>query len=170
MPEKLVSFNRDEATEALKVPPHSLEAEQSVLGGLMLENEAWDKIADRVSEADFYRRDHRLIFRAITSLAERGAPFDVVTLGEWLEKNNQLDEVGGMPTLAVLAREGVQVVLGGETGDPALSECALVATHYGDAAAPLGAVGVIGPIRMDYSRVIPLVGYCSRVVTEKLLT
>jgi heat-inducible transcriptional repressor len=69
----------------------------------------------------------------------------------------------------MLSDEGVQVVLGGEVGEPALSRCALVATHYGDALAPLGAVGVIGPSRMDYSRVIPLVAYCSRVMTEKLL-
>ena len=54
---------------ALKVPPHSIEAEQAVLGGLMLDNNAWDQIADRVSEADFYRRDHRLIFRALDGLA-----------------------------------------------------------------------------------------------------
>ncbi len=69
----------------------------------------------------------------------------------------------------MLSGEGVQVALGGEVGDPALSHCALVATRYGDALAPLGAVGVIGPRRMNYSRVIPLVEYCSRVMTEKLL-
>jgi heat-inducible transcriptional repressor len=70
----------------------------------------------------------------------------------------------------MLAEGGVQVALGGEMGDPALSHCALVATRYGDEVAPLGAVGVIGPSRMDYSRVIPLVAFCSRVITEKLLT
>ena len=67
----------------------------------------------------------------------------------------------------MLAEGGVQVALGGEMGDPALSHCALVATRYGGAS-PLGAVGVIGPSRMDYSRVIPLVAFCSRVLTEKL--
>jgi heat-inducible transcriptional repressor len=68
----------------------------------------------------------------------------------------------------MLAGEGVRVALGGEVDDPALHRCALVATHYGQASAPLGVVGVIGPIRMDYGRVIPLVGYCSRAITEKL--
>ncbi len=54
--------------ESIKVPPQSVEAEQAVLGGLMLVNEAWDKVADRLTEEDFYRRDHRLIFRAIADL------------------------------------------------------------------------------------------------------
>jgi heat-inducible transcriptional repressor len=67
----------------------------------------------------------------------------------------------------MLAEGGVQVALGGEMGDPALSHCALVATRYGGAS-PLGAVGVLGPSRMDYSRVIPLVAFCSRVLTDKL--
>ena len=68
----------------------------------------------------------------------------------------------------MLAGEGVRVALGGEVDDPALHRCALVATHYGDAAAPLGVVGVIGPSRMDYARVIPLVDYCSQIITDKL--
>ncbi|RRQ22672.1 replicative DNA helicase [Thiohalobacter thiocyanaticus] len=91
-------------TEALKVPPHSIPAEQSVLGGLMLDNEAWDRVVDRVSEDDFYRRDHRLIFRAITGLAEHSKPLDVVTLGQWLENASQLDDAGGMGYLGELAR------------------------------------------------------------------
>ncbi len=85
---------------------------------------------------------------------------------ETLETRERLAEI----VEDMLCEEGVQVVLGGEVGEPALSQCALVATHYGDAMAPLGAVGVIGPSRMDYSRVIPLVAYCSRVMTEKLQT
>ena len=67
-------------TDALKVPPHSLQAEQSVLGGLMLDNTAWERVADRVVEDDFYRRNHRLIFRAVAELADRNSPFDAVTL------------------------------------------------------------------------------------------
>ena len=63
---------------------------------------------------------------------------------------------------------GVRVALGAEMGEPGLSHCALVATRYGDELAPLGAVGVIGPSRMDYSRVIPLVAFCSRAITDKL--
>ena len=94
----------DSATEALKVPPHSIEAEQAVLGGLMLENSAWDQIADVVSEDDFYRRDHRLIFRAITELAARSTPFDVITLSEQLAGINELDNTGGLAYLGGLAK------------------------------------------------------------------
>ena len=67
--------------DVLRVPPHSIEAEQSVLGGLMLVGEAWDQVADRLVEEDFYRREHRLIFRAIGQLAGAGQPCDAVTLG-----------------------------------------------------------------------------------------
>ncbi|MFO1350903.1 MAG: replicative DNA helicase [Gammaproteobacteria bacterium] len=95
----------DPATESLKIPPYSIEAEQSTLGGLMLDNSAWDQIADRLSEADFYQADHRLIFRAIHDLAAQNAPFDVVTLAEWLQSRNQLDDAGGLAYLGVLARD-----------------------------------------------------------------
>jgi replicative DNA helicase len=93
------------ATEALRVPPHSLEAEQAVLGGLMLDNGAWDQVADRLTEEDFYRRDHRLIFRAMATLAEAGQPLDVVTVSEWLRKQDLLDDAGGLPYLGSLARD-----------------------------------------------------------------
>jgi len=88
----------------LKVPPHSTQAEQAVLGGLMLDNSAWDTVADAVGEQDFYRRDHRLIFRAIAQLAEKNNPLDAVTLSEWLEQNKLLDEVGGVTALGMLAQ------------------------------------------------------------------
>lgn len=94
----------DTATEALKLAPQSVEAEQSVLGGLMLDNNAWDKIADVVTEEDFYRRDHRLIFRAIEALFSRSQPSDVVTLSEWLDKQNLLGEAGGLAYLGTLAK------------------------------------------------------------------
>lgn len=105
MPE-LVSSPRliDAATEGLKVPPHSIEAEQSVLGGLMLDNSAWDQIADMLSETDFYRADHRLIFRAVGTLAETHQPFDVITLSECLEKTRDLDKAGGLGYLGLLAK------------------------------------------------------------------
>lgn len=93
----------DLVAETLKVAPHSIEAEQSVLGGLMLDNETWDKISDIVAEEDFYRRDHRLIFRSIEALADRGSPFDVVTLSEWLESNSLLESAGGLAYLGTLA-------------------------------------------------------------------
>ncbi|MDM7322896.1 MAG: DnaB-like helicase N-terminal domain-containing protein, partial [Gammaproteobacteria bacterium] len=64
-----------------------MEAELSVLGGLMLAPEAWERIADRITEDDFYRRDHRLIFRALQSLADADQPRDVVTVAEWLDKH-----------------------------------------------------------------------------------
>ncbi len=97
--------NIDVATEALKVAPHSVEAEQSVLGGLMLDNNAWDKIADAVTEEDFYRRDHRLIFRAVAALAARTEPFDVITLSEWLDKQGLLEDAGGLAYLGTLAKD-----------------------------------------------------------------
>lgn len=86
-----------------KVAPHSIEAEQAVLGGLMLDNETWEQVADLISNEDFYRRDHHLIFTAISDLAGQLQPFDVVTLSEWLDKNNQLENVGGLPYLGILA-------------------------------------------------------------------
>src|SRR5579875_686496 len=89
--------------DVLKVPPHSIEAEQSVLGGLMLATEAWDRVADRITEEDFYRREHRLIFRAIRELAEQGQPCDAVTLGEWFERHGECTTIGGAAYLAELA-------------------------------------------------------------------
>ena len=91
-------------TDALQVPPHSIQAEQAVLGGLMLDNPSWDKVADHVTEEDFYRRDHRLIFRAIAELADRSSPFDAVTLSEWLEQNQLLEATGGLATLGGLVQ------------------------------------------------------------------
>lgn len=104
MPDTAPSFGKpDSATTALKVAPHSIEAEQSVLGGLMLDNATWDQIADRVNSGDFYRRDHRLIFETIDALAERGEPFDVVTIAEFLESNGGLADAGGLSYLGALA-------------------------------------------------------------------
>ncbi|PKM35300.1 MAG: replicative DNA helicase, partial [Gammaproteobacteria bacterium HGW-Gammaproteobacteria-10] len=90
---------------ALKVSPHSIQAEQSVLGGLMLDNQTWDSIADKVVEGDFYRKDHRMIFRAIEKLAEKQDPFDVITLSEALASAGQLNEVGGLAYLGTLAKD-----------------------------------------------------------------
>ena len=94
----------DLETAALKVPPHSIEAEQAVLGGLMLDNNAWERVLDQVSDGDFYRHDHRLIYRAISKLAERNHPFDVVTLSEQLDKEGQLSQIGGLAYLGELAK------------------------------------------------------------------
>jgi replicative DNA helicase len=94
----------DAETALIRTPPHSIEAEQSVLGGLMLDNSAWDKIADVLSEADFYRHDHRLIYRSIARLVELSRPADVVTVSEALEKNSELANVGGLAYLATLVQ------------------------------------------------------------------
>ncbi len=95
----------DPQTEALKVPPHSIEAEQAVLGGLMLDNQAWDAVGDRISGEDFYRGDHRTIFRAISELCEQNKPFDAVTLSEWLDRNQELDNIGGLAYLGALVKD-----------------------------------------------------------------
>lgn len=94
----------DQETAALKLPPHSLEAEQSVLGGLMLDNQAWDNVSERLVADDLYRYEHRLVFNVMIHLAESGQPLDVVTLSEALEARDQLDTVGGLAFLAELAR------------------------------------------------------------------
>jgi len=86
------------------VPPHSIEAEQAVLGGLMLDNNAWERVLDQVSDGDFYRHDHRLIFRAIAKLADQNSPIDVVTLAEQLDKEGQTSQVGGLGYLGELAK------------------------------------------------------------------
>ncbi len=89
--------------DALKVPPQSIEAEQSVLGGLLLDSRTFDSIADRINAPDFYRREHRLIFSAIAGLCQENSPVDVVTVSEWLEKNADLEAVGGLAYLGSLA-------------------------------------------------------------------
>lgn len=94
----------DDSLEALKLPPHSVEAEQSVLGGLLLENEALDKIADILTSADFYRHDHRLIFAHIGKLIEHNRPADIVTVAESLESSAELSGVGGIAYLGALAQ------------------------------------------------------------------
>src|SRR3569623_2740205 len=94
----------DAATAQLKVPPHSVEAEPALLGGLMLDNGAWDDIADLVSEDDLYRRDHRLIFTAISQLAALGSPFDVITVSEKMEGDSALARAGGLAYLGLLAK------------------------------------------------------------------
>ena len=89
----------------IPTPPHSIEAEQAVLGGLLLESSAWDQVADAVIEEDFYRPDHRLIFAAIGELAGNGRPCDVVTVSEQLERIGKLEAAGGLAYLSSLARD-----------------------------------------------------------------
>ena len=94
----------DKQVDTLKVPPHSIEAEQSVLGGLMLDNQAYDRVAELVVSQDFYTRTHKLIFEAMTELAELGDPIDLITISESLEKNNKLAGIGGFAYLAEIAK------------------------------------------------------------------
>lgn len=89
----------------LKTPPHSIEAEQSILGGLLLDNSKWDVVGDKVIEEDFYRHDHRLIYRVIARLANEGNPVDVVTVGEELERINEIENAGGMAYLGALVEK-----------------------------------------------------------------
>ncbi|HRC59652.1 MAG: replicative DNA helicase [Propionivibrio sp.] len=93
----------DPAIAHLRVPPHSIEAEQSVLGGLLLDNAAFDKIADLVGESDFYRDEHKRIYRQIRKLLERNKPVDVVTVAESLDLSGEGGETGGLAYLGELA-------------------------------------------------------------------
>ena len=88
---------------ALKVPPHSIEAEQSILGGLLIDNKAIDRIAGQVSASDFYRNDHRIIFTHISKLIDNNDPADIVTVAESLEQNAELTKVGGVAYLGLVA-------------------------------------------------------------------
>jgi len=89
--------------DQLRIPPHSIEAEQSVLGGLLLDNQAWDRMGDLLVEGDFYRDEHRRIFRQIRNLLERAKPADVVTVAEALDGAGEADQTGGLAYLGELA-------------------------------------------------------------------
>jgi replicative DNA helicase len=93
----------DAQIESLRLPPHSVEAEQAVLGGLLLSNAAWDRIGDVINETDFYRHDHRVLWRAITELVEDNKPADVLTVSEALKTAGELQDVGGIAYLHQLA-------------------------------------------------------------------
>lgn len=97
-------FFRDRQVEGLKIPPHSLEAEQSVLGGLMLDNERWDSVVEIVVSNDFFNRPHRIIFSEMQRLLDLGQPIDLITLSESLEQKGELDAVGGFAYLAELSK------------------------------------------------------------------
>ena len=99
----MMNNSPDPQLEYLRVPPHSVEAEQSVLGGLLLDNGAWERVTDVVNEDDFYRFDHRLIWHHISRLVNLSRPADVVTVCDLLVSREQADVVGGMPALNALA-------------------------------------------------------------------
>lgn len=99
--QKNTAANAD-ALANLRMPPHSQDAEQAVLGGLMLDHLALEKISDVLRPEDFYRADHRKVYEAILDLSEGNKPFDAVMVAEWLSKRDQLEEAGGVPYLVEL--------------------------------------------------------------------
>ncbi|GGY47450.1 replicative DNA helicase [Bacterioplanes sanyensis] len=110
-------MNDEHESASLRTPPHSVEAEQSVLGALMLDERAWEDVSESLDDNDFYRHDHRLIFRAITHLVSQEQPLDVVTVAEELEERSQLEKVGGAAYLSQLVDM-----------TPAIDNCAAYAT------------------------------------------
>ena len=92
------------ALAEIKIPPHSLEAEQAILGGLMLDNNSWDRVSELVSENDFYRHEHRLIFHVLSDLSRRNQPFDVITVSDTLKNLKQLEDAGNEVYLFELAK------------------------------------------------------------------
>src|SRR5882672_8838375 len=98
------SNQADDEVARLRVPPHSIEAEQSVLGGLLLDNLAWDRTADLLNESDFYRYEHRQIYAAISALVGGSKPADVVTVHEHLQSLGRADDCGGLGYLNALAQ------------------------------------------------------------------
>ena len=97
-------YGHDRQVAQLRIPPHSIEAESSVLGGLLLDNGAWDRVADLLGESDFYRYEHRLVFEAISGLVNGNRPADVITVFEQLRSLGKAEEVGGLSYLNSLAQ------------------------------------------------------------------
>ena len=98
------AFRADREVAQLRIPPHSIEAESSVLGGLLLDNGAWDRVGDLLKDTDFYRYEHRLIFTAVSTLINASKPADVITVFEQLQSQGRADEVGGLAYLNSLAQ------------------------------------------------------------------
>ncbi|CAL1329425.1 replicative DNA helicase [Candidatus Providencia siddallii] len=95
---------RDYQIEKLKLPPHSIEAEQSILGGIMIDNDRWDTVSDRITQSDFFIKSHKIIFSQMKILLEQNKPIDLITLSESLEQQGKLDIVGGFSYLAELSK------------------------------------------------------------------
>ena len=107
----LVTQTRKKSSDPLKRPPHSVEAEQSIIGGFMLDNQAWEKVGEKLCEADFYRTEHRVLYRAILNLVNKNQPFDVVTVLDTLKSSHTLDDAGGEVYLFELANNTVWRIL-----------------------------------------------------------
>ena len=99
-----MDFSADPQVAQLRVPPHSIEAESSVLGGLLLDNGAWDRVGDLLVDGDFYRHEHQLIYAAIGALVNASKPADVITVYEHLQNQGHTDAVGGLAYLNSLAQ------------------------------------------------------------------
>ncbi|MFL6694022.1 MAG: DnaB-like helicase C-terminal domain-containing protein, partial [Ramlibacter sp.] len=97
-------FPRDRQVAQLRVPPHSVEAESSVLGGLLIDNQAWDRVGDLLTDSDYYRYEHKLIYAAIGALVNASRPADVITVYEHLQGLGKAEEVGGLAYLNGLAQ------------------------------------------------------------------
>ncbi len=97
-------FSQDRQVAQLRIPPHSIEAESSVLGGLLLDNGAWDRVNDLLTDRDFYRYEHRLVFAAIGALINGSKPADVITVFEQLQNQGKAEEIGGLAYLNSLAQ------------------------------------------------------------------
>jgi replicative DNA helicase len=103
-PEFSAPSRPDDEVARLRVPPNSVEAEQSVLGGLLLDNGAWDRVGDLLTESDFYRFEHRMIFTAMAALVNATKPADVITVFEQLQSLGKAEECGGLAYLNALAQ------------------------------------------------------------------
>jgi replicative DNA helicase len=97
-------YGQDRQIAQLRVPPHSIEGESSVLGGLLLDNAAWDRVGDILMDGDFYRHEHRLIYSAIGSLVNANKPADVITVFEHMQNQGRAEEIGGLAYLNSLAQ------------------------------------------------------------------
>lgn len=103
-PSDIDDFPRDRQVAQLRIPPHSIEAESSVLGGLLLDNGAWDRVGDLLVDNDFYRYEHRLVYSAVGALINTSRPADVITVFEYLQNQGRAEEMGGLPYLNSLAQ------------------------------------------------------------------
>ncbi|MBS0485308.1 MAG: replicative DNA helicase [Proteobacteria bacterium] len=104
MAQSPISLHQEQFLDPYKTPPHSIESEQSVLGGLMLDNNAWEKVADIITDSDFYRHDHRLIYHHICKLIEQNKPADVITVAESMENSAELQTVGGLAYIGTIVQ------------------------------------------------------------------
>ena len=101
---ELDDFTPDRQIAQLRVPPHSIEGESSVLGGLLLDNDAWDRVGDILQDADFYRYEHKLIYASIGALVNASKPADVITVFEHLQNQGKAEDIGGLVYLNSLAQ------------------------------------------------------------------